>query len=378
MLYLDHAATTPLRPAVRAAMEPYLTDGFGNPSGVHAVSRLAKNAVEAARERAAELLGASRPLEIVFTGGGTEADNLAVAGAALARGGRGGVVTTAVEHEAVLETARFLERLGCPVTVVGVDGDGRVDPDEVAGAVDGSTAVVSVMAANNETGVVEPVVAVSAAVAATGHRPAVHTDAVQVFISREVTPAATGADLITLAAHKLGGPKGVGLLYVRDGITLEPVLHGGGQELGRRSGTLNVAGIVGLVAAMEESVLDREAFVTRVGAARDGFEEMLAASLPGVEFTAAGVDRLAQHCHVRIPGVAAETLLIRLDQAGIAAAAGSACHSGAVQASHVLTAMGMDAGAARECVRFTFGWTTEPGDGPDAAAVVAGVAGSLR
>ncbi len=359
-------------------MAPFLAERFGNPSGVHAVSRTAKNALEAARERAAELIGARHPLEIVFTGGGTEADNLAVAGVALAGGGRRGVVTPATEHEAVLETARFLGRLGCPLTILPVDASGRVAPADVVAAVTADTAVVSVMAANNETGVLQPIAAVAAAVHEAHPEVAVHTDAVQAFIAEEVTVDATGADLIALASHKLGGPKGVGLLWVRDGITLEPVLHGGGQELGRRSGTHDVAGIVGMVTAMELAAADRTSFRGRVAAARDGFEERLRSHLGDLEVNAPLDARLPQHAHVRIPGVKAETLLIRLDQEGIAAAAGSACHSGAMEISHVLAAMGLNDEAAAECVRFTFGWTSRPEDGPDAADVVAKVAEDLR
>jgi cysteine desulfurase len=314
----------------------------------------------------------------VFTGGGTEADNLAVSGAALAGAGRAGVVTTAIEHEAVLETAAFLERLGCRVRRVGVDRSGRVSPDEVAEAVDESTAVVSVMAAHNETGAIQPVRAVVEAVRAVNPNAVVHTDAVQAFISTDITVDATGCDLIALASHKLGGPKGVGLLYVRNGVELEPVIHGGGQELGRRSGTHNVAGIVGMVKAMEMSVADRDSFRSRVGEARDRFEAALASVLGDITVNARPGERLVQHSHVRIPGVRAETLLIRLDQAGVAAAAGSACQSGAIETSHVLAAMGIGEKEASECVRFSFGWVNDVADGESAAARVVEVVGSLR
>ncbi|MFB3049737.1 MAG: cysteine desulfurase family protein, partial [Acidimicrobiia bacterium] len=205
MIYLDNAATTPMRPEASAAMQPYLGDRFGNPSGVHAVSRRAKDAIEEARERIAAALGASHPLEIVFTGGGTDADNLAVVGSALASGG--GVVTTAVEHDAVLESARFVQRLGHPVTFVGVDGDGRVDPAKVIAAVDDHTAVVSVMSANNETGVIQPGREVADALAAAAPDVLFHTDAVQAFASLPVTVGATGADMISVSAHKIGGPQ---------------------------------------------------------------------------------------------------------------------------------------------------------------------------
>ena len=312
----------------------------------------------------------------MFTSGGTESDNLAVAGVALARGRRGGVITSAVEHEAVLETGRYLARLGCPFTVVPVDGFGIVDPDQVAAAVTPSTALVSVMAANNETGVIEPVGDVVAAVARRG--VLVHTDAVQAAVSREVSLDEFGVDLLTVASHKLGGPTGVGILAVRPGIDLEPVIHGGGQELGRRSGTHHVAGIVGAVAALEAAVIDRKRFVAEVAAARERFESRLAESIPGVVFTLPGVDRLVQHSHLRVPGIDAETLLVRLDGLGVAASAGSACHSGAMTPSHVLTAMGMTPDHAAECVRFTFGWNTRPADGETAAATVVAAVEALR
>jgi cysteine desulfurase len=378
MLYLDHAATTMVRPEVREAMAPFHDGDFGNPSGIHGISRRAKNALEGARERAAAMLGAARPLEIVFTGGGTESDNLAVAGAALAGGRRRGVVTVASEHEAVLETASFLERLGCEVTRVGVDALGRVTRSAVVSAVDGGTGIVSVMAANNETGTLQPVAEIAAAARDVAPDVLVHTDAVQAFISEEITVASTGCDLISLAGHKLGGPKGVGVLYVRNGVDLEPVVHGGGQELGRRSGTQNVAGIVGMVTAMECSVAARARFRRSVGEARDRFEAALQAAIPGLVVNAPRDDRLVQHSHVRIPGISAETLLIRLDREGVAAAAGSACQSGALGTSHVLAAMGLEAGEAAECVRFSFGWVNRPEDGDDAAARVLAVVEALR
>jgi cysteine desulfurase len=377
MLYLDHAATTPVRPEALQAAEPFLNANFGNPSGVHQVSRRAKNAVEAAREQAAAVLGAAHPLEIVFTGSGTEADNLAIAGAVLGGDDRRGLVTTAVEHKAVLETADFVGRLGSRVETVAVGRDGVVDPDRVASAVSADTAIVSVMQANNEVGTLQPLAETAAAVHDRDGRVLVHTDAVQAFVSEQVTVAATGADLIALAAHKFGGPKGVGLLYVRNGVELEPVIHGGGQELGRRSGTHNVAGIVATAAAMQAAADDRAAFRERIGAARDRFEAVLLDKLPEVEVTAASARRLVQHSHVRFPGLLSETMLIRLDGAGIAAAAGSACQSGAIEPSHVLAAMGFDSGSAAECVRFTFGWSNVAADGEEAALAVIDTVGRM-
>jgi cysteine desulfurase len=346
---------------------------------MHAVSRRAKDAIEAAREVLAALLGAAHPLDVVFTGGGTESDNLGVAGPALAGGGRGGVVTTEVEHPAVLETARFAGRLGCPVRFVAVDRFGRVAPEAVAAAVDGRTRVVSVMTANNETGVLQSVSEVAAAVRVAHPAVLVHTDAVQAVPSLPVGLDRLGVDLLSIASHKAGGPKGVGALVVRGGIDLEPTIHGGGQELGRRSGTHDVAGIVGMVAAVEAAMANRQRFVSDIGEARKRFETTLVAAIPDAVFTIGDdADRLVQHSHFRVPGVGAETLLIRLDSAGVAASAGSACHSGALEPSHVLRAMGMDGRAAAECVRFSFGWTTEPGDGDDAAAAVAAAVEGLR
>lgn len=374
MLYLDHAATTPMRPEVGEAMAPFGSDVFGNPSGSHEVSRRAKDAIEEARERVARLLGC-KPLEVVFTGGGTESDNLAVKGAALADGRRGGVVTAATEHEAVLESAAFLDRLGCPVTVVAVDAMGRVDPERVAGAVGPEVAVVSVMAANNETGTRQPVAEVAARARRVNPGVVVHTDAVQAFVSEDVTVDALGVDLLSLAAHKFGGPKGVGLLFVREGTALEPVLHGGGQELGRRSGTHNVMGAVGLATAMEMAVADRERFRRDVADARERLERRLhQVAVRSVPVAAS----LVQHSHLRFPGVRNDMLLVRLDRRGVAASAASACQSGAVTVSHVLTAMGLAPEEARQCLRFSFGWTTRPEDGDEAAERVLSALDGLR
>lgn len=358
-------------------MEPFGKDSFGNPSGSHAISRQAKNALEDARDLIAEILNAD-PLEIVFTGGGTEADNLAVKGSAFAQGGRGGVVTSPIEHDAVLESAEFAKHLGCPLTLVDVDGAGRVNPQEVASHVTPDTAVVSIMMGNNETGVLQPIGAVTAAVKAAHEPTRVHTDAVQGFVSESIDVVDLGVDLLSLAAHKLGGPKGVGVLYVRIGTPLEPLIHGGGQELGRRSGTHNVMGAVGMAAAMTTLEDERAAFRTRVMAERDGFESALLAEVPDVIPTLGDAERMVQTSHVRIPGILNETLLVRLDQAGVAASAASACQSGAATVSHVLEAMGMSPSQARQCMRFSFGWSTEPGEGAAAAELVVREVGALR
>ncbi|MFZ0492610.1 MAG: cysteine desulfurase family protein [Acidimicrobiia bacterium] len=369
-LYLDHAATTPGRPQAMAAFQ---AAGFGNPSGIHRTARDSKNHLEDAREQAATLIGASSR-EIVFTGGGSESDNLAVIGAMLASDLR--LVVSPVEHDAVIESARFVERLGHDVKFVSVDHWGRVDPVEIAAATEGRPSVVSVMLANNETGVIEPVRAVADVAHARG--AIVHTDAVQAFVSEDVDVDELGVDMLTLAAHKFGGPKGVGLLYVRSGTRLEPLVHGGGQEWGLRSGTQNVPGIVAMVAAMHATVKGRERFRTDVGEARRRFENRLVDQIEGLEINAPVDARLVQHSHVRIPGVRNDVVLIRLDQEGVAASAGSACQSGAADVSHVLSAMGFDAARARECFRFTFGWTTLPEDGDTAADAVLRAIGGER
>lgn len=355
MIYLDHAATTPMRPGVWEAMEPYGADSFGNPSGAHGVSRIAKNALEGAREQIASLIGAA-PMEIVFTAGGTESDNLAVKGSVLNNSDRRGLVTTAIEHEAVLETADYLKRLGMPVTIVGVDGGGRVDPDEVGEAVNEETAVVSVMMANNETGSIQDLPAISAAVKRSNPRTLLHTDAVQAFGSEAIDVDALGLDLLTVSGHKFGGPKGSGILFVRQGSVLEPVIHGGGQELGRRSGTHDVASAVGLATAAKLAMDDRERFEDEIAAIRNHLQRRLNEALPGMAVNTPERGRSSHHLNVRFPGVRNETLLMRLDQRDICASAGSACQSGAATVSHVLEAMGLSPDQARESVRFSFGW----------------------
>lgn len=377
MIYLDHAATTPMRPGVWEAMAPYAGEAFGNPSGVHGVSRKAKNALEEARESMAELIGAS-PMEVVFTSGGTESDNLAIKGAVLSGTDRRGLVTTAIEHEAVLETADFLKRLGFPVTLTPVDSHARVDPADVADAVNEETSVVSVMLVNNETGTIQDVAAISAAAKAVNPEVLFHTDAVQAFGCESIDVDALGLDLLTVSAHKFGGPKGSGILYVRDGTALEPVLHGGGQELGRRSGTHDVASAVGIATAARLAMEDRGRFETEIRGVRDRFEEKLTSRFDDVEVNTPAMGRSSHHLNVRFPGVRNETLLMLLDQRGVAASAGSACQSGAATVSHVLEAMGLSPDRARECVRFTFGWTSMRDDADAAADIVIDLVQRLR
>ncbi len=361
-----------MRPEVWDAMAPYATEVFGNASGSHGVSRRAKDALEGARERVAAMIGANAR-EIVFTSGGTEADNLAVKGTALRRDDAT-IVTSAIEHEAVLEAAAFCERRGSKVVHVGVDSRGRIDPREVAYAVDPDTAVVSVMLANNETGVIQPIAALAHAV---GGRALVHTDAVQAYCTLDVDVGELGVDLLSLAAHKFGGPKGVGVLFVRDGVAMEPTAHGGGQELGRRSGTSNVMGAVGMATAMELAAAHRHRVRVDTADARQRFVDALVGS--GVAVPTVDLETtLVSHAHLRFPGVRNESLLVRLDRAGVAVSVGSACSSGAATVSHVLAAMGLISEEARETLRFSFGWTTSPEQGDEAAATVLEAVEALR
>jgi cysteine desulfurase len=345
--YLDHAATTPMRPEAVAAMLPFLTERFGNPSGVHAVARAARTAMDDARERIAADLGAE-PGDVVFTGSGTEADNLALIGARSHR--RGTVVCTAVEHHAVLETCRALGGRVVPVRL-----DGQVDLQALADVLDPAVSVVSVMLANNEVGTVQPLTDVVSLVRERAPDALVHTDAVQAVPWLDVAALAAEADLVAVSAHKFGGPKGVGALVVRHGAALDPIIHGGGQERDRRSGTHNVAGIVAMAAALQATVATRPEVVKSVGRLRDRLADGLLAAVPEALETGPRQGKVAGNCHLRFPGVESEALLVLLDEAGVFASAGSACASGAMEPSHVLVAMGLRADEASSSVRLSLG-----------------------
>jgi cysteine desulfurase len=376
MLYLDHAATTTFRPEALAALNDSLERFDRNASGLHEESRRAKNALEEAREQAAALVGVGNPQGIVFTGSGTEADNLAVMGAALASD-RDTVVVSSVEHKAVLNSAHALKRFGFHVNEIPATPSGVLRLPLDGWAVDDRVSVVSLMVVNNEIGTIQPIAEVARQIQDLDPDILIHTDAVQAFNSLNVTLDSTGADLISLASHKIGGPKGVGLLALRSGVRIDPIIHGGGQEAGRRAGTYNVAGIVAMVAAMEAAAADRQGFIDRTGAERDAFESAVVAGYSGAKVTGARTPRVPHISHIRFPGVLAETLLIRLDQVGIAASAGSACQSGAVEPSHVLTSIGFTDEESAECIRFSFGWDTPQGEGWRAARSVLEVLGRL-
>jgi cysteine desulfurase len=368
--YLDHAATAPLRPEAFEAMVPYLTDRFGNPSGAHAIAREARKALDEARDVVAGCMGAE-PGEIVFTGGGTEADNLAVAGVHAVRGGR--VVCTAIEHHAVLHACRAISGLECEV-----DAGGTVDLDHLSAMLTPDVSLVSVMLANNEVGTIQPLGDVAAIVRERSPGAVLHTDAVQAFPWVDVARAARPAQLVAVSAHKFGGPKGVGALIARDGTRVAPLLHGGGQERDRRSGTHNVAGIVGMAAAMRATVDTRTATVARVSRLRDRLADGLLARIPGGRETGDRSRKVAGNCHLSFDGVESEALLVLLDGRGVCASAGSACTSGAIEPSHVLLAMGVEKERALGSLRLSLGVTTTEADVDRALEAVPDAVARLR
>jgi cysteine desulfurase len=374
-IYLDHAATTPLRPEVRDAMLPYLDGVFGNPSSSHGFGRAAREALDDAHERLARAIGADGR-EIVFTSGGTEADNLALKGAAWAGKAKGHrIVTTQVEHHAVGHTLAHLEKFGFEVVEVPVDRYGRVDPADVEAAITDRTILVSVMLANNEVGTILPVQEIANVVRA--HRGVLfHVDAVQAAAWVDLDVEALGADLVALAAHKVEGPKGTGALWIRRGTHILAQQHGGSQERHRRAGTENVAGAVGMATAFELAAAERAVTVPRVAALRDRLAADLLAT-PGVELTGHPVERLPHILSVVAPGVDGGSVTLALDLAGIAASTGSACSSGSTEVSHVLAAMGFPADEARGALRLSLGRTTTAAEIDEAVRVVAGVIAHL-
>jgi cysteine desulfurase len=375
--YLDHAATSPLRPEAFDAMVPFLTEHFGNPSGSHSVARTARRAVDDARDALASALGC-RPGELVFTAGGTEADNLAVLGVAGA--GPGDVVTSAVEHHAVLHAARAVGGV-----IVPVDSDGVVDLGALAEALHPGTALVSVMLANNEVGTIEPLGAVIDLVRARAPGARVHTDAVAAAAHLDLSSLAADADLVSVSAHKFGGPKGVGALVVRGTTRLSPVLHGGGQERDRRPGTHDVAGIVGMAAALGAAAAEREDEARRLRALTDRLVDAVVDAIDGVSENGPsrrGEDpaalRLPGVANIAVAGVDSEELLLLLDEAGIQASAGAACASGAATPSHVLVAMGRSSGQARCALRFSLGHASTEADVDRVVAVMPDAVQRLR
>jgi cysteine desulfurase len=381
VIYLDHAASTPMRPEAVEAMLPFLAEHPGNPSGTHAAARATKTALEAARETVAGVLGGA-PLEIVFTGGGSEGDNLAIKGAAWAAReadpALDSVVTTGIEHKAVLGAAHRLQHDGFRLSEVPATLAGTVDLDALAAALDERTAVVSVMLVNNETGIVQPLDAVASLVRARAPRAVLHTDAVQAPQWLDLRAAAAPADLVAISGHKFGGPKGVGALLVRGTQPLVPLIEGGGHELDRRAGTQNVAGIVALARALEITDARRGDETARIAGLRDRLEGALGTELVGVTVNGEPGRRVAGLLHAAFAGVEAEELLVALDLAGVCAASGSACTSGAIDPSHVLVAMGMERAHALSSVRFSLGWASTAADIDSALPIVVETVEKLR
>ncbi len=370
-IYLDHAATTPVRPEVLEAMLPLLGGVFGNPSSAHAFGRAAREALDDAHERLARAIGAD-PREIVFTGGGTEATNLALKGAAWAGRSRGHrLVTTAVEHHATAHTLRYLEKFGFEALEVGVDRYGRVDPDEVEQALTDRTIVVSVILGNNEVGTLQPVAEIAERVHAR-RGILLHVDAVQAAPWSELDVEALGADLVSLAAHKIEGPKGVGALWIRRGTHILSQQHGGGQERHRRAGTENVAGAVGMARAFELRAAERAELVPRVRSQRDRLSAALLAS-GRVEATGHPTDRLPHIASFVARGTEGGSVALALDLEGIAISTGSACATGSAEVSHVLTAMGYPPEEARGQLRLSLGRTTTDAEVDEACRVVPAV-----
>jgi cysteine desulfurase len=351
MIYLDAAATTAVRREVLEAMWPYLTGEFGNPSSHHAVGHRAAEALKQARATVAECLGC-RASEIIFTGGGTEADNLAIKGIALANPRGRHVVTAAIEHEAAIESCEFLKRVhGFEVTYLGVDRFGMVDVVEAASVLRDDTTLCSVMLANNEVGTIEPVAEIAAAAHAKG--VPMHTDAVQAAGALDLEVKALGVDALSLSGHKVGVPKGTGILYLKSRVQVEPVLHGGGQEKGRRSGTENVAGAVGFALGLRLAMEGRAERMERVAGLRDELIRGVLEGVPSAVLTGHPRQRLPGSASFCFPGTSGEAVLLSLEEHGIVCSSGSACAAGSDEPSHVLMAMGFSREVAQTAVRFT-------------------------
>lgn len=355
-IYLDHNATTPLHPEVLQEMIPYLQDGFGNPSSCHWFGQESRRAMDRARQQVADLIG-SDPSEIVFLSGGTEADNFAIRSAAAQGGDRARhIITTPIEHPAVLETCRFLERSGYRITYLPVDEFGMVDPEDVARAITPETALITVMLANNDVGTIEPIGEIVRA--AREKEIPVHIDAVQALGKIPVDVRELGVDLLSVSGHKIYGPKGVGALYVKDGANLAPLLHGGHQEESRRAGTQNVPGIVGFGKACEIAQQELKKTNAIMAYRRNRLEGEILLRIPNVHVNGHLKIRLPNTLNISFSFVDGDTLMMELDSRGIAVSTGSACSSGSEEPSHVLTAMGRSVQQANGSIRFSLGRET--------------------
>jgi cysteine desulfurase len=376
-IYLDHNATTPPSDTVVSRMASTLRDEFGNPSSVHHFGQKAKAVIDEARSAVAELIGAD-PGDVVFTGGGTEGDNLAIRGAAeaLEPTGRKHLIASAIEHEAVLNTLKALARRGWKTTLLPVDESGIVSPDALRAAITDDTALVSVMHANNEIGTMQPIAVLSAI--ARERRALFHTDAVQSAGKIPIDVKALGVDLLSISAHKFCGPKGVGALWIRRGVRLQTPLTGGKQERNRRAGTENVAGIVGMGVAAREAIAKMESEATRLAALRDRLEDGVLRAVTGTALNGARSPRVPNTTNISFDRTEAESLLIALDLEGIAVSTGSACSSGTLEPSHVLKAMGFPPHRTQNSLRFSLGAANTEADIDRVIAVLPGVVEKLR
>ena len=375
-IYLDYNATTPVDRAVLEAMLPYFAENFGNASSIHSSGQRGRSAVDAARDSVAALIGA-KAAEVVFTSGGTEADNLALFGAVMASNqARKHVITTAIEHHAVLNAAQALEKQGIDVTYVSVGNDGVVDPQDIRQELRPETILISVMHANNELGTIQPIEEIGRIAAEADVY--FHCDAVQSAGKVPLDVNRLGVDLLSVSAHKIYGPKGVGALYVRSGTPLEPQFHGGHHERDRRPGTENVPGIVGFGKAAELARMNCEMDAARVAVLRDRLEEMLTGSLGSVHVNGDRVRRVANTTNLVFAGAGGEALVIALDLQGISCATGAACSSGAVEPSHVLLAIGLSADEARSSLRFSLGRATTSDEVDRAIAIIPATVERLR
>jgi cysteine desulfurase len=356
-IYLDYAATTPVDPAVLEAMMPYFHDNFGNPSAIYAYGEIARNAVAEARAKVARLIGA-KDEEIIFTSGGTEADNFALKGTAYSLQKKGNhIITSSIEHHAVFESLKFLSKNAFKITTLPVDNYGQVNPDDVKKAITDKTILISIMHANNEIGTIQPIAEIGKIAKESGVY--FHTDAVQTAGHIPVNVNEMGVDMLSLSGHKLYGPKGIGVLYVRKGTKLTPFMHGGGQEKGRRSGTENVPGIVGLGKAAElaGTALIEEA--NRITVLRDKLVTGITSKVDHIHLNGHPVNRLPNNVNISVNFVEGESMCLNLDMVGIYASTGSACSSSSLEASHVLIAIGLDYVQAHGTLRFSLGkWTT--------------------
>lgn len=375
-IYLDNAATTAVSPEVLETMLPYFTECFGNPSSIHGTGREAAKAVSAARKQVAAAIGA-QPQEIYFTAGGSESDNWAIKGTAFAKKSKGNhIITTAIEHHAVLHTCKWLEKQGFEVTYLPVDETGMVSPADVEKAVTDRTILISVMAANNEIGTVQPIAEIGRI--AHEHGIVFHTDAVQAIGAIPINVNEMNIDMLSMSGHKFHGPKGIGVLYVRKGVRLDTLIHGGAQERGQRAGTENLAGIVGIGKAIELATANLTENAARMTVLRDKLINGILKEIPDVRLNGHPTDRLPNNCNVSIRYVEGEALLLRLDLAGIAGSSGSACTSGSLDPSHVLLAIGLPHEIAHGSLRLSLGTDTTEEQIDEVLKVLPGIVSDLR